>query len=136
MTMIPENVEKLFDKEGNLAVDLETKRPVQKAKPVVPPHVVEEQTKSVDLTKYHTGMTILALGGAGLAAATGLLWRKVKSQNESIEALSAYVSRLVNETSCGRMAYDTFVDEDEDGTVNWNDDEFIDEDDLAEKHSK
>lgn len=101
--------------------------PIRKARPVTPPEAMsslEGGEVDVDMTKYYYGMVGLSLLGAGLAGATGYLWRKVKQNNESIEALSEYASRLINHTDCGREAFETFLEEENlEAPVNWSETE-------------
>ena len=104
---------------------------LKKAARVYPP---EENVVEVDMTKFHLAMIALGITTTGLGAATAYLWRKVKKQDEQMEAVSEYLSRLINRTDCGRKAYETFLeDEGLEAPVNWSESENIDEDDLAEK---
>lgn len=139
MSALPENVSDLFDKDGNLAVNLSAK----KATPVAPteklPWMDEEPVGQpvleVNMTRYFAANVALGVATVGLSAATAYLARKVRKQDEYLEAIREYTSRLINETRCGRQAYDTFLeDEGLEDTVNWaNEREPVDEDDLAEK---
>lgn len=119
----PHDVNARYDQYGNL-----------KAARVYPKpdgHIEVE----VDMTKHHLALVGLTAASVGLSATTAFLWRKVRKQEEHMEAVREYVSRLINETNCGRLAYDTFLeDEGLEDTVNWaNEREPVDEDDIAEK---
>lgn len=116
----------------------------QKATPVLPPEgflpkeepLTTEGVVEVNMTRYYAANVALTAATFGLTAATAYLWRKVKKQDEYMEAIREYTSRLINETRCGQAAYVTFLDDEdlEDDTVNWNNErEPVDEDDLAEK---
>lgn len=123
---LPTNVEALYTANGDL-----------KAKPVLPPEELDTSGSAVEvnMTTYYLTNIALSAATVGLGAATAYLWRKVRKQDEHMEAVREYLSRLINETNCGKEAYVTFlVDEDLEETVNWaNEREPVDEDDLAEK---
>lgn len=122
---LPDDVNARYDRYGNL-----------KAARVYPKPEGHLEVE-VDMTKHHLALVGLSVASVGLGATTAYLWRKVRKQDEHMEAVREYLSRLINETSCGKGAYVTFlVDEDLDDeeTVNWaNEREPVDEDDLAEK---
>lgn len=153
---LPKQIEELFDADGNLAVELDAHpdRPKVgdinkrydsqgrlKAAPVVPPEAQQDDGFiDVDMTRYHYGMIALSLLGAGLAGTTTYLWRKVKKQDEYLEAIKEYTSRLVNETRCGNMAYSSLLDDmdlEDEGTVVWSKDYIPDnEDELTAHHNE
>jgi hypothetical protein len=94
---------------------------MEKATKVYPP--VEDDIVEVNMTGLYTTVGILSVATIGLTAATSYLWRKTKRNQEYLEALAEYVSRLVDETECGRVAYQAIVDDsaEEDAPVDWSD---------------
>jgi hypothetical protein len=94
----------------------------------------------VDMTHVFTALGVLGVLTTGLTASTVYLWRKTKRNSEYLEALREYTSRLVLETRCGKMAYQSIVDgaAEEDRAVDWSNeiDPFIDdeeEEDLVDQ---
>jgi len=87
---------------------------MQKATPIAPPVIDEPSYVEVNMTALYATVGTLAVSTVGLAATTVVLWRRSKRNAEYLEALSEYTSRLVNQTKCGRQAYDSLVDEIED----------------------
>jgi len=138
---LPKEVEALFDEAGGLKLaaelDANPDRPKLgdinkrydsqgrlKATPVVPPEAQHRHSGvvDVDMTNYYYGMMALSIMGAGLAGATAYLWKRVKKNDEYLEAIREYTSRLVNETRCGNMAYSSLLDDmelEDEGTVVW-----------------
>ncbi len=92
---------------------------MEKAAPVYPP---QPESIDVDMTTVYTVMSLLTVSTVGLGISTTLLWRKARKNEEYITALGDYVSRLVKDTECGKVAYQTFLDdEEEDEVVVWDD---------------
>ena len=99
----------------------------QKATPILPPDLRVASSPSVnlievDVTKQYYTMVGLSIVSAGLAGATAYLWKRVKKNDEYLEAIREYTSRLVNETRCGNMAYSSLLDDmelEDEGTVVW-----------------
>lgn len=120
---LPDDVNARYDRYGNL-----------KAARVFPKPEGHLEVE-VDMTKHHLALVGLSVASVGLGATTAYLWRKVRKQDEHMEAVREYMSRLISETNCGRQAYDTFLEEEGlEEPVNWaNEREPVDEDDLAEK---
>ena len=82
---------------------------MQKATPVQPP--VREEIIEVDMTTTYFVMSALTVSTVGLGVTTAVLWRRSKKNEEKIEAISEYVSRLINRTEVGRVAYQTLIDD-------------------------
>lgn len=82
----------------------------QKATPVYPPSA-ELKVVEVNMTYYYYTAVGLTLSTLGLTGVSTYLWRRLKRQEEYMEAIREYVSRLVNETSCGKNAYTSLLDE-------------------------
>jgi len=82
----------------------------QKATPVYPPSA-ELKVVEVNMTYYYYTAVGLTLSTLGMGALNTYLWRRIKRQEEYMEAIREYVSRLVNETSCGKNAYTSLLDE-------------------------
>lgn len=96
----------------------------QKATPVRPP-VHEPEIVDVDMTNVYTALGLLTFTASALGISTVLLWRKTRRNEEYLEAMREYVSRLVNETQCGHTAYRTLIDEieeDDEPPVDWSED--------------
>lgn len=100
-----------------------SEQPIQRAKPVYPP-APQQDIIEVDMTTTYVMLGLLGVGVAGLGASNFYLWRKTKKNGEYLEALREYVSRLVNETECGAMAYETLIDDFESETevADWSED--------------
>lgn len=73
----------------------------------------EPDVIDVDMTKYHYAMVAMSVTTTGLAGATGYLWYRLRRNEQYMEALKEYISRLVS-TDCGKEAYETFLDDVED----------------------
>jgi hypothetical protein len=99
----------------------------QKAAKVYPPVLDPEPgIIEVNMTTVYTTLGLLTATTAGLSITTAYLWRKTRRNEEYLEAIREYVSRLVTETKCGNMAYTSIVDgaAEEDAledTVDWSD---------------
>ena len=99
---------------------------MQKATPVTPPEPTRNIVE-VDMTQVYLYMGGLALSTA-MVGVTSWIGLKLQRRNrEHIEALSEYVSRLINETDCGEKAYESLLAEYE------HDEEREDWDHLEEK---
>lgn len=88
----------------------------QKATPVQPPSdfkmpSAELRVVEVNMTYYYYTAVGLTLSTLGLGGFSTYLWRRLKRQEEYMEAIREYVSRLVNETNCGKSAYVSLLDE-------------------------
>lgn len=147
---LPKEIEELFDESGELIAELSANPDTPKvgdinkrydsqgrlkARPVTPPEWAEGIV-DVDMTKYYWGMVGLTALSTGLAGATAYLWRRVKRNDEYLEAIKEYTSRLVNETRCGNLAYSSLLDDmdlEDEGTVVWEKEYFLDEDDAEPK---
>ena len=124
---LPPELESLFDSSGNL----------KKATPVLPPEALKLDTDGmvdIDMTNYYRGMWAMAITSVALTAGVSYLWRKVKRQDEYLEAIREYISRSVNETQCGKLAYVSLLEDmgdkdDVDYPVNWAHD-------LEDQHSR
>jgi hypothetical protein len=93
---------------------------MEKASKVYPP--VEDDIVEVNMTGLYTTVGVLSVATIGLTAATSYLWRKTKRNQEYVEALAEYVSRLVDETECGKVAYQSIVDgATDEAPVDWSD---------------
>lgn len=96
----------------------------QKATPIRPP-AYESEIVDVNMTSVYTTLGLLTFSTVTLGVSTALLWRKTRRNEEYLEAMREYVSRLVNETECGHTAYRTLIDEietEDEPPVDWSED--------------
>lgn len=95
-----------------------------KATPVHPPVAPEVDVIDVDMTHVYTILGVLSVSTVALSASTAWLWKKTRKNEEYLEAMREYVSRLVNETECGQTAYATLLDEidTDEPPVDWSED--------------
>lgn len=96
---------------------------MEKARTIRPPDSFYQQqfeapVVQVDVSRlYYTAATAGAVALASVGANV-FLYLKVRRNREHLEAVREYMNRLINKTSCGQEAYDTFY---EDDTIDWSD---------------
>lgn len=80
------------------------------------------------MTRLHATVALIGAATASLAISHIVLWRKNRRNDEYMDAMKEYVSRMVD-TDCGRVAFQTIVDgaaeeekeEDTGEAVDWSD---------------
>lgn len=61
------------------------------------------------MTRLHATVALIGVTAASLAVSHVVLWRKHRRNEEYMDAMKEYVSRMVD-TECGRKAFQTIVD--------------------------
>lgn len=82
----------------------------QKATPIHPP-IIDPNLAivDVDMTRVYWGLYTLGFTATTLAVSNVWLWRKHIKNEQYMEAMKEFVSRMVK-TDCGSEAYNTLLD--------------------------